>query len=403
MRLEPTFAIALAALSGCCGGAPAKGDEVVSRGPVTIAIEAPERLPYGAAAKASATLENRGEGPIAVTHFSLEAGADPVARAPEPSSFEAAPSAGGRLLAEGWLMVEDIGPAARLPEPPRWEWAEPRPATRATTLAVLAPGEKLRCEGSFHATDALGGALRASARFVAVDPAALYRTVECSLEPLAPGAPTPASPAGHWRAAARTRVVFAPAGGAAPSNGAAPLSWTVPADFFTLGNRPPPNVFPYALLGKAALEEEAHAKKAVFVERPSFDLDAARKKAGVPSGGSAYYAPGGAWFLESHGKTVFVSPEKRIEVRGDARALGAALGDADRATVTIFSWAPSDDPDGLATRFRAKGFEVNARMEKGMTYRGTVEVARDRLVSFLEEVAAAGLTFEGLSLSKRAP
>ncbi len=416
------FALALCAGAGCPRqpeAAPSeppgreKERETVTTGPIVLRIDAADRLAYGAKASAAATVENRHSVPVAIAHFSLDAGPDAVARAEPPASFVTTTDAQGRLIARGRLLVENIGPMARAPAPPRWEWDVPEPGRPVASLPLLLPGTSLRVEGSFRATDALGGALSATVRWIPVEKPPL-RTVAAALEPAQdgggaaaagpPGAGVP-GPSGRWETAARATVAFAAATGPI-ADAARPLAWTKPADFVLLAPSLPPTVWPFALEGDldSLPAQTASARREVAVDRPAFDVSAARARAGVASGPAAYLAPLGLWALGAGDRTALVTASRKIEVQGNALPLVEALGERGKVSVTLFSWAPDEDPDGLATRFRKKGFEVATRMDKGMTYRGVVEVTAENLLLFAEEVAAAGLSFaDGTTLEKRAP
>jgi hypothetical protein len=403
---------AVAAMGGCAGeggpraraaAAAAKPAAVGERGTmdmrdgenVVLEIVAPARVALGERATAAVRVENRLDRPILLVSLALRSGEKSVAKTEPPPSFPARREAEGRLVIEGTYRVEEIGPQARLPAPPRWDWMSGEETlVSAMLLRPRAAGEGggVVIQGDFRPEEDADGRLTALATYKVLPAGTDLFVVgpESRSEQLPGPAPGAGFQAG-WRAVARERLVLVRGGEPGEGGAASPPAGGA-------GGEIPPTlrIFPH-LVRQADFDAlpaaEARAERIVEVLRPAFDIAAARERCGLASGPALYLPPAGAWVLEGAGRSCVVSAGRSVEVRGSARALAEALLASDAATVTLFSGAPAPDAAALAA-FAA--FDAHPVQEKGGTTGGVARVTAASLFDFLAALARRGEGLEGL-------
>ncbi|GIW71156.1 MAG: hypothetical protein KatS3mg102_0698 [Planctomycetota bacterium] len=310
---------------------------------------------------------------------------------------------------EGTLFVEDIGPQARLPMPPRWEW---RGEERLVCVPVLAPGDQFELRGRLRLSPEVGECVRATVRYAPLaQQARLLRLVEHVLEPLP--APPPGSfgwaPALRLRARLQRQLGLAPGGQAAEpvalrlSGGAEPGAG---AALLPLGGAPLPVLYRHALTAAelAALPAaERSAEAPLQIVPPPVPLAEARRRAGIAHGPAVHLPAIGAWVLQGRDGSALVSAELTERLPGRLAALGERLLEGSSAELTLFEMAPAADPDGLVQHLRAAGLQARSEPMKGEQWRGVVEVRAPELLRLVRALAERGLEVQGLEVRQRQP
>ncbi len=414
MRRWVGAAVAAAALlAGCSDPPPTNLVELPRKEPPkvpakpadlpAIRIEAPEQPAFGAPTEARAVIENTTARPIVLGGIVLEtAGGRSIARLDEPGRVTVARTGEGNLVLDGSYMVEDIGPQARSPAPPRWRYEGD---VILRTAPILAPGRTFALAGSFSADQDLGGALRVVVTFAPLDPGAtLYKVTRAQLKAAAGGGAPQPGIAGGWVAAARARAPLAKAGAGAVGPDAADLLAWAPDPGVEVPGRYLPKLYPFVFDERAYTElffEQAGTERALAAAAPGLAIKTARAKAGIPAGPAVYFPAAEAWLLEAEGRSVLVSAARSVEARPTARALVEALNSvAASVRVTLYGYAKTKDPDGLAASLAKAGFTVEEREQKGGTYTAAADVKAEKLFEFLEALRAKGLGLEGTRVVK---
>lgn len=345
-------------------------------------VEAPARAALGDVVRVAVTVENPCDEPIFVELLSCD-------RSPllAPARVKALRTSEGGLAVDGVFEMEDLGPQARLPGPPRWSFTGDEPVV---SPAVLAPGGTLRRE-----LDVRAGGLRTEAVL--------------SWRPIPAGTEV-------WKVAGfrASRVDAAP-----PSNGQA--RW-IPVERATVAleraakietatepamapgspDAPQMLLFPYVLRRAtcdALPRREARGEARVAVERPAFDEPAARARCGIAGGGTAVYFPTGkAWLLEGEGKRCLVSAEKSVEFKGRGRELVEALDEREPVTVTLLSGRIIGMESGWDRSFTTRGLDPYIQTTKGGGTALVLDLRRADLFAFLEALHEKDLGLDGLQI-----
>jgi hypothetical protein len=442
-------AIALSAAAGCPTGpegpgAPGGPAGAAPPGAPEVRIEVPAEVAFGEAFPARVVVRNTAVHPIAVVGLVVRHGERTLARV-EGTELTAALGEGGGAL-EGTLLVDDPGPAARAPAPPRWEW---RGGDAIVSTPVLAPGGSLEASASAPQVEAGASSVEVTLFYAPLaTPTALLRVEGLAIEPAGaaaggpgagPGPEVGGAPFGRARLAPAARLVarLVPAAAdlarGAGEDPARPLAPRLP-EGGNLSWVSAPAIYPTALRKEETERlavKGAQVGRPLALRRPGFDLPAARERAGIAAGRAVYLAAAGAWLLEplgdgsaasagsgaapsggagagaapaggaAEGRSAWVSATTVVRVAGRPAALAvriaerAATGSPEAAErVALYARSGTADPDGLAAALSAKGIRVEEGEEKGGTRRGDARVTARTLGAFLEALAARGLGVE---------
>jgi len=399
------LALGPAGVTGCNDGRTRK-DDAVPAAPagregdeVTLRLEVPGRARYGERVTAKASLVNATSEPVMVESFALWAGSTSIASVGS-EGFEARRDERGRRIVEGTYLVEDLGPVARAPGPPRWEWAG---TERLVTGPVIVPTASLTISGAFEAIDETGGRVEARVRLRRLPRGtALLKVTGYRREPVVRPGPGPAPggpPSGKYVAVAREWVVVEPSD-ELPA-GTEPLAPDTEADLVPVGPGEKRVYRFFVALGTFERLEvrERSGAAAVAIERPAYDLAEARARCGFPVERYAYLADPQAWALESpDGRACLAAADRHVALGGRLIPLVERLNESGRAAVAIYRGETEPPRDTLARKLAERGVSVRAEPEKGGTFRGVAEVTPADVFAFLEELAARGRWLDGLEV-----
>jgi hypothetical protein len=295
---------------------------------------------------------------------------------------------GGGLALDGAYEVDDPGPAARAPLPPRWRWTGD---VRVASRPVLSPGETFTVAASVRATDANAPLAATFAYAVLPRGAGLLRLTRFEVVP-EPAGGTPGLGGPRQVTAARAHGLLSPS--ASVVDGAQPVAPPESREAAIA----PPALYPYALHAEAVAgltRATVHAGATIEIARPAFDLPAARAAGKVATGEAAYVPALRAWMLCDGAASRLVSPTAVVEVAGRACRLAEAIADAGAATVSL-DRAP--DPAALGAALDAAGVRVASRARKGGGKSVDARVEPATLRAFLEVLARARLRIHDLAV-----
>ena len=352
----------------------------------------PARIPFWNTTGGEVRVENTLSRPIAILSVELRAGNSVVARDGGETVLAEVTDDGATI--DGTLMVEDIGAAARLPSPDRWQW---KGTGKLVHFPVLRSGQTVAIAGSFRVTDKTGNRLSASLHYAELtDDVGLLFLAEQRHKPI------PAPPGGTfgkgWVPTRRMAVVFRKADQIAESAHLRARR----GDSALVGPRM--SCYPHALPkdGFDALSKSTGklvgADGTFEVVGPPVALRRAREIVRVTAGPYTYFPPRSAWVIEGDGVTHFVGKASKATHPGRLVDLAEELTTRQRAELELFTRAKSKDPGGHVAFLIDKGFEAKTELQKGQTYRGRVLVKRSDLDKFLETLSKRGLRVEGLAV-----
>jgi hypothetical protein len=297
----------------------------------------------------------------------------------------------------GVLMVEDIGPEARLPMPPRWAWDGD---VELDCFPVLLPGEHLDISGRFRAGAGTGGRVEASARYIKLgEGAQLLHLREHALAAIASGPAGPGgSPARGWVATARATARYERAPGvAAPGSEAVP--WDQQTDPFNPLPQAPPSLYRNALRRgelEALTALEARGGCAVAVEPPAITLSDARARAEISDGAAVYLPRLAAWVLQSGDGSAVVTRTDVDRVRGRLELLARRLVETEPVELLLYGGADTEDPARLVASLRSHGLDAGSERRKDGRWQGSVRVRAVEILRIANALEQEGHHLEGL-------
>src|SRR5262249_29760978 len=117
LSLVPAAALALAA-AGCHDAR----DTPPGAGPLRVRATLPAHAPLGDAAPLRFEVENAAKTPVAIVSLRVREGDRVLLETRARDDFKGFRGEPGHATLTGDFEMEEIGPAARMPMPPRWEW-----------------------------------------------------------------------------------------------------------------------------------------------------------------------------------------------------------------------------------------------------------------------------------------
>lgn len=289
----------------------------------------------------------------------------------------------GKILVEGRFLVDDPGPEARLPMPPRWDWVG---NTYVATFDLLAPQGVVTQRAKFRARYDLGGSFVAKVDFRVVSPdAPLYKAARKT--ELSPDGPAEGrGSARGWVEESRTEIEFQRIA-ARPEN----LVRGIEA-------------LPSMLAGQYAMETialralpraEVEARTVFAIQRFAFDIEEARAKCGVKEGPYTRALQEQLWVVRGEKSSYLVRPDGLDEVKGDAIPLVDALNEVGQREVILGEVAEARDPLRVLTELGGRGFDAQVTPHKVYRRAVTVRVKADSVSRFFRALSDLGYEMRG--------
>jgi hypothetical protein len=335
---------------------------------------------------------NRSPYPILIDLARLALGGTELLRETHRRELAALADDHGALQVRGTYWVDDVGPAARAPAPPKWTWAG---GTPVLMVRLLLPEEAHWMTAPIRPADTSGGTLVAAVSYTELaGPVAHYKVATARISKPSrvdgPGA------GGSMKATTVRALRLEPR--TAQPGGKTTLDWP---------KSPPPDQEDPAVTAELlfmlpdVLLRQRHdivtAEAPLTVREPRFTLAAARKIVGVAAGPAARIIDSDYWAIQGSGVTWVASPEEGFKVAGDAIWLVESLNDNPAAIVMLHVGDAKKDPGKHLAFLKAAGVAIRLMDGKDGSTSAVAEMTRRSVVQFLLAVSRRKLRIDGKS------